>query len=684
MNMIKNIKISTRLALALALPVIGFFTVAGITIHDRYTSYMQIGRLENLAVLAPTISALVHEMQKERGRSAVFIGSKGQKMANSLTTQRRATDAKHATLTRALQDFPRDVYGPVFDSKKRTVLDTLTKLGNVRGQVSALKVTTPQMAGYYTGTIAGLLNMVEVLSALSTDADITRAIAAYINFLQGKERAGIERAMGGNGFGSGRFAPPILQRFIGLIAQQEDLFRQFNIFATDSQRRFFRETLKGKAVDEVARMQTIAVASPQSGGLGGIDAGYWFATITSKINLMKTVEDRISGDLMALASDIKGATRQSLIRYSVVSVLLLLTSLTIVILAGRSITGPLRSITETMDQLAHGDRQAMIPGTGRRDEIGVLARAAEIFKNSLIKGDQLAEDQRRENQSTVDRAATIDTLANRFEASVRDTLTHVTEASGGIRHSVEGMAADAQQTMGQSVAVAAAAEQAAANVATVAAASEELAASISEISRQVSQSAEIADRAVNDARSTDEKIRSLAAAADKIGEVVNLITDIANQTNLLALNATIEAARAGESGKGFAVVASEVKNLANQTARATEEIGTQIQEIQTATGQSVEAIHGIGKTIGELNDIAAAIANAVQKQGAATAEIARNVDEVSIATREVTHNISSVSTAAEQTGGASSRLLVEADTLADMFDTLSTDVRTFLDKVKTA
>ncbi|MBE0529667.1 MAG: HAMP domain-containing protein, partial [Rhodospirillales bacterium] len=301
----------------------------------------------------------------------------------------------------------------------------------------------------------------------------------------------------------------------------------------------------------------------------------------------------------------------------------------------RLIAGPIRSMSQAMLKLADGDTTVVIPGIGNGDEIGEMAAAVQVFKDNKIEADRLAEEQKREQEARAARAKRIEDLCKAFDATSTEAVKSVASAATEMRSSSEAMSATAEEATRQASAVAAASEQASANVQTVASAAEELSSSISEISRQVTQASQIAAAAVSEAEQTNVKVQGLAQAANKIGEVVALITDIAEQTNLLALNATIEAARAGDAGKGFAVVASEVKNLANQTAKATDEIGAQIAGIQAATQEAVAAIDSITKTISKINEVNSGVASAVEEQGAATQEIARNVEQAAAGTQEV-------------------------------------------------
>ncbi|MGF3022826.1 methyl-accepting chemotaxis protein [Methylobacterium aquaticum] len=346
---------------------------------------------------------------------------------------------------------------------------------------------------------------------------------------------------------------------------------------------------------------------------------------------------------------------------------------------------PLGRMTDAMRRLAAGDAGIAIPGAARRDEIGAMAAALAVFRDTLIHTRRLEEETALARAGAeAQRRQTTREMADAFERAVGGIVGAVTAAATELQATAQTLTETAQETAGQSSSVAAAASQAAANVGTVAAAAEELGASVQEIGRQVDGSARLAGAAVREAGASAAQVHALTEATTRIGDVVGLISSIAAQTNLLALNATIEAARAGAAGRGFAVVAAEVKELAGQTARATEEITGQIAAIQSSTGQAVGAIGAITGRIEEISAVATSIAAAVEEQGAATQEIVRNVSEAAIGTGEVTTTIAGVARAADGTGAAASQVLGAATELSRQSEHLSAEVARFLETVRAA
>ena len=361
------------------------------------------------------------------------------------------------------------------------------------------------------------------------------------------------------------------------------------------------------------------------------------------------------------------------------TVAILIAAALLAFLLGRGMSRPLTAITAVMNRLSSGDTDVTIPGGDRKDELGTMAGAVDVFRRNMMEARHLREEQEAaKKQSELEKNALQRRMADRFEADVKSVVGAVARATEDMQRVAAEITASVNGTSTQAAAAAAASEEASSSINTVAAATEELASSVAEISRQVTHSSDVADAAVGKAAKTNEMVSDLAAAGEKIGDVLRLISAIAGQTNLLALNATIEAARAGEAGKGFAVVASEVKELASQTAKATEEIAGQVAAIQASTEECVTAIGSIGDTIREISTIATTIASAVEEQGAATREIAQSVQQVAAGTGEVAVNVAGASHAADQSRALADTVLSASGELGQHASALFKSVDTFL------
>ncbi|TYC52552.1 HAMP domain-containing protein [Rhodobacterales bacterium] len=363
-------------------------------------------------------------------------------------------------------------------------------------------------------------------------------------------------------------------------------------------------------------------------------------------------------------------------------VLLIVVALSIYLVGNAIVRRPLERAVGSIQALIDRRYDEPIKDTDRHDEIGEISKALEVFREKAQQAEALAAEQEEVQRQQLARAERISDLSQSFDRQISELTRTVLTQVEDLNVAAETLTTGADDTSEKSTAVAAASEEASSNVETVASAAEELMASVGEISRQMTQSSEIASNAVSQAQSTNDKIEGLAKAATRISEVLKLITDIAEQTNLLALNATIEAARAGEAGRGFAVVAAEVKELANQTARATEEISLQIQSVQTETTGSVEAIRGISETIEQMNEISTSIQASVEQQGMATTEIARNIQEASNGTQEVAMNIVKVSASADETGTTARQVSSSAHVLQREANRLRQEVEDFLNNVR--
>jgi methyl-accepting chemotaxis protein len=424
-------------------------------------------------------------------------------------------------------------------------------------------------------------------------------------------------------------------------------------------------------------------------GIGGgtypINSAEWFSRSTAAIDEVIALSALASEEAARLAESAqRGSLRTLMLNAFLMAFSLALASLTLWMVISRVVRS-LGQITAAMGKIAGGETSVAVPCTTRRDEMGSMARALLVFKENAVKvlGMQ-AEREALEKTAREERAAAMAQLADQFEGAVGEIVETVSSASTQLEASAGTLSTTAERAQELTTMVAAASEEASTNVQSVASASEEMASSVNEIGRQVQESARIAGEAVAQARKTHHRVNELSEASRRIGDVVELINTVASQTNLLALNATIEAARAGEAGRGFAVVATEVKALAEQTAKATEEIRRQISDIQNATQDSVSAIEEIGVTIGRISEISSTIASAVEEQGAATQEVARNVQQAAQGTQQVASNITDVQRGADATGAASSQVLTFAQSLSQESSRLKSEVGRFLEMVRAA
>lgn len=682
-NLIRNMKISRAILLVALVPFLVAIFFSSQMIIRETNIVSQLKGLEQLTNLSVKMATLVHEQQKERGATAVFVGSLGGKFRTELLAQRVETNKRREELKVYLESFKPKNYDEVFNQKYDAWLAELAKLDELRQKVDELSVSAATAIKYYTDLNAQNLDLIGYMASLSPDPEVVVSIVGYTNFMQGKERSGVERAVGASGFASGKFEPSVLDRFKNLVSAQQTYNAIFLSYATDIQKKIYDEVMGGDAAKEVERMRGIAIEGGLTSDLKGIQGSYWFDAITQKINGLKRIEDSLASDLMVQMAEIKAAAAQKKNSALVLTTVALLGTLFLSFLIIRAVNASFSATVSSMTELAEGRLDMILPPV-TKNEIGDMVKAMHIFQQNGIERKRMQEEQEIENQAKLRRAEKIEKLIAGFDSKSSDLLKGLAAAATQMEATSQSMSAIAEETTKQATAVASAATQAGANVQNVASATEELTASIQDIARQVNVSGEKAKVASGSVVKTQEIMDRLSNAAGRIGEVIELITGIAEQTNLLALNATIESARAGEAGKGFAVVANEVKTLATETQKATDEIASVIKSVQTETQESVAAIQGISRIVAELTETSTAIAAAMEEQTAATREISRNVQEASTGTGEVSNNISGVSNAAQESGKAANEVLDVARKLAQQSQSMKGEVETFLREIRSA
>ncbi len=718
-----------RLALIAVVPLAFALVLTGRLLLDSSNNLARMNHLEPLVEMAKNASSLVHEIQKERGATGVFLRSGGVKFKAELAEQRKLTDKPRIAFLATLSELDANEYGSVFAGKVSEALEKMDMIDQKRVEVGNLSIAANEALAFYTENNATLLDLISHAADLSDDDALSKSIGAYVIFLRGKDLAGLERAIVAMAFSAGHFKQGDLRKFGVLIDAQGLCFDDFRQHATPEQVAFFDQKLSGPVVQEVQRMRAVALREEELSekavlvsrlgfaiGYGGaihnlknyvlrrtptykerfednyqqactildelgafsnsdeerrclvtiretldmyrdglakavrayqmdnatvdavdglvkvdddpalaaftklttlvgnsgfgVNEGYWFDTMTQKINLMKEVEDKLSSTLHDRVSSLRSSARASFTIASVVAGLVTLGVLALVSVVVRSITRPLNESVGLAERIAQGDLTTQLK-SGRQDEIGRLIEALNKMSLNLKTMIQGIADNAGD---VVESARQLSSTATELTSGAEETST----MSATVSTAVEGMSAN-MSSMAES------SERLSVNVNSAALAVEEMTASVNQISTSADQAARVSDQASGLAQTSNDNIGQLGSAADAIGKVIETIQDIAEQTNLLALNATIEAARAGDAGKGFAVVATEVKELAKQTAEATEDIRKRIEDIQQSTGIAVTSIGEISGEIGKVNDVSRDIATALDAQNNTMREAARNI-----------------------------------------------------------
>lgn len=644
-------KIGVRLFVSIAIPMVILLVFASMSLYGFYSSSVQMAKVDRLASFSPAITNLVHELQKERGASAGFIGSNGSdQFTKKLTAQRKATDLLWQKFNKSNQAFDKKAYGSKFSSLLSDANKNLAGLTAVRSKIGGLAISVEEMAKHYTKTISELLQTVSYVGLLSPDAHLSNQISAYTSFLEAKERAGLERAMGAVGFGTGKFAPKIHKKFAALIAQQKLFIDQFSKAATTKQVARYKKKIATDIVSKVETMRAIGLNSAYSSSSKKptISGGAWFDAITQKINLMKEIEDSLSSDITNYTNGSAQSLKRSFYTTLAITLTILVSTIALVVKVSSSIIDPIGKITTYMAKLTKGDSSAQLELDERQDQIGDMMKSIEVFRQQNLQ---------KEEMETQNKKLAVKFESDKAVSSIKQ-LAQSMEELNGVAMNLGLLDTHSQQVSGSSQTIASAAEQLVSSVGDISVNSEGASNDAMETERTVSNGQEAAQKAMGSIQviwdtmeDSVNSLQDLTSASVQIEQILNVIEDIAEQTNLLALNATIEAARAGEAGKGFAVVATEVKNLANQSSKATEDIAQRIQALKAG-------MENISKTMDRSRDAVATGRGSIE-------ETAQTMDLAAQQVSSVTAKMTDITEILHQQKGSSSEIARSINEVAE-------------------
>ena len=663
-NFLSSVSIRWRMLVAALIPTLALFGFAAFFVYEQVALSQKMTRIERITSFSEVLSELVHELQRERGRSAGFIGSSGEaSYADRLNTQREMTDASLASFMTELEH---DRYLLTTKEHKAHLADLemrLSDLSDHRAKIDNLSVDLKSAVGPYTRMIEDLIYIVVDNTRISNSDETAASMSALLSLMRSKESAGLERAVGSNIFATGQINADLHQRVMSLMTRQMAYFDEFTALVGQKWDAQLQALLDSQESQDVNRAREVLVSAGYGGSLSGYTGNDWFDLTTKRIDAMMALEEQLVSDLKASATARKQEVMIHAAIVIAVAILVTLLSIGISIVMISSVVKPIVEITDSLDRLAKGETSLNIKGQDRGDEIGVLASAAQTFmKMSSQREILMKENAAKEREAMVERRRVLARMANEVETATHESVSAIvsraeqlTDNVGNMRQTLN-MASEHAQKANRST------EKSLDDTNRASELAQELNSAIAEVAESIMRGDALARDTVTIAAESRESVEELEQATQQINDFVRLISELADQTNLLALNATIESARAGEAGKGFAVVASEIKQLASQTNRSASEITERVNHIQGKTHQAVETITRIADSINSLGGVTSAVAAAVEEQRASTSsftaflsdnrrsieDLAQQIGELSELATETSDGAVSITELAEQ------------------------------------
>ena len=657
-----------KVVLLLLIPLAGLVALASQRASDEWAELTATKRVADVVDLAGRLGPTLHELQREAAATQAALGDAAARPG--LQAQRAATDGASARLYEVADRITQDRFGKRFADAFARAGEAFGNLDGRRADLDAGRLDATQAAQYFGATMSMMLDVVGEVGGLGASPDIAARVNAYVFLLRAKDAAARETAFLARSLTDGAMAAPDLSSLRGFAAEQAVYATLFASFADGAVKGAGEAALSGADAADIGRLRAQLLAGTP------VRAADWLVAATARARAAQAAETALLADLGKANAAAIADKRRALTVGLALAGALVVGAVGFGVALLLSIVRPLARLTETMNRLAGGELDVELAEAKRSDEIGRIGQAVERFRQGL-KADQARQAQAREDEvvrAAAERRRTLEGIGTNLESRVHDVIEKVVAAAKAGQGTAANLVAGATRIRQGSEEAAASAVEASEAVGGFAAECERLAASILEVRGQAQRSAQSVETAADAVTRTDRETAALAEAAQKIGDGAKLIAEIAGQTNLLALNATIEAARAGEAGKGFAVVASEVKSLAQQTARATEDIGRQIDAIRTATGRVVETIGDVRGAFGEVKRYSSTISDAVENQNQSTLAIAGNVARTAETTRGVSERMAAIVADATDAAKHTRELEAQSRDLAGQADRLRADV----------